>query len=134
MISEEDLAAIEDRAQRANSVRVSGSYQEMGVIASVVREDVPALVAEVRAFKNDYPSLVADACRANQAEGRLMECANAAIDAGRKLEQLRDAAKALLNECARMPDRSADPGKHRWRLWGEEIDKAFDRLNACLHG
>lgn len=48
MLFDQDLAEIEARAKRANTVRVSGDYAELGVIASVVREDVPMLVAEVR--------------------------------------------------------------------------------------
>lgn len=48
MIHSSDLDAILERAQRADGFRVSGAYADLGVIASVVREDVPALVARVR--------------------------------------------------------------------------------------
>lgn len=56
----EDLEAIEDRAARANRVRLAGNYVDLGVIASVVREDVPALVSLVRRATAELAQVVAE--------------------------------------------------------------------------
>lgn len=62
-----DLAAIEDRAERANRLRVAGSRLDLGVIASVLREDVPALVSLVRRVS-------AELAQVREENGRLQEC------------------------------------------------------------
>lgn len=52
MIGPQDLLEIEDRLQRALKSHVQAPYSEIGTIKSVIAEDAPALIAEVRRLRD----------------------------------------------------------------------------------